>query len=105
MPTIFTDCNDCVHLDWFNINHKMNINHKNNLEILKLLQIITLYKLPTEIGIKIIKQKNDLELKKCGTCNGVLCPKHYNNGLIYGIKYLNKHNFSICNNCCWLNNS
>ena len=35
MPTVFTKCEDCNHLDWFPIEHKLNKNHKTNLQILK----------------------------------------------------------------------
>ena len=103
MPTIFTDCKDCVHLDWFPIEHNLNKKHKINLELLELLQIIFSYKLPPEIGIKIIKLKNDLELKQCSLCNNNLCVAHYQSGLKYGKTYLYKDNYSICDRCCWLN--
>ena len=102
MPTVFTECEDCNHLDWFPIEHKLNKNHKTNLQILRYLQIKSKFKLPPEIGIEIIKMKNNSELKQCVMCNNLLCPAHYSKGLKYGKDYLCKDNFSICNNCCWL---
>ena len=87
MPTVFSNCEDCVYLDYIPLEHIANTSYKKNLLIMNLL----LHKgLPKEIGIKIIKMSKIYT--ECRACSQLLCNDH--------LKF-NDMGSPICSNCSW----
>ena len=63
MPTIFCDCEECNHFDYFPLNHRLNYIY--NLDYQKMC-ILTKCDLPINIAIKIVKMSQTY--RKCVRC-------------------------------------
>lgn len=87
MPTVFSNCEDCVYLDNFPIKHIVNTSYKRDIQTMNLLM---LKKMPKEIAIKIVKMSK--LYANCRTCGVKLCCNHLR---------LNDMGSPMCSNCSW----
>ena len=106
MPTQLTDCDECHHYEYYDINHPWNSNYKKDMDMLN---VLFQTKLPEHICIKIIKYSHIL--KPCNYCKEgsrfnktkMLCDTHYNTGCYNGKKY--RKGGTMCSQCCWWENN
>ena len=101
MPTEFSDCDECNHLYWFDLEHKFNKEYKQDLEIYSALVESGF---PEIVALNIVKQM--YILKPCNYCNApnktnILCEDHYQRAQKNGKHYRGSEGKAMCDRCCW----
>jgi hypothetical protein len=107
MPTKYTPCEECNHLDWFDINHPSNYHLKQDIKKTNI--IYESLRIPYDYCRFIIYHSNKLSCKMCTHCIKInritlLCKKHTERGKKYHEHYYGDGDGEgiKCDQCCWL---
>lgn len=92
MPTEFSNCHECFHLERSDLNSYFNKPYKHDYDKMMALKECGF---PTEIAIKIVQMT--YSYYECDFCDTILCTVHRDRGVRNGQSWP----YIKCDTCCW----